>query len=118
MPACLLNASEPGHSEKTTEEKLSEILQTRARGAADPPKPTALELLLRRAWLVAGELDGKTFGEREKELERLSAHLKAMHEVHTEMKMTADRRLRPRLRDLVRWPDWPMRSRSRRCRGQ
>ena len=87
------------------EEKLSEILQTRARGAADTPKPTALELLLRRAWLVAGELDGKTFGEREKELERLSAHLRAMQEVHTEMKMTADRRLRPRLSDLVRWLD-------------
>ena len=54
---------------------------------------------------MAGELDGKTFGEREEELERLSAHLKAMQEVHTEMKMTADRRLRPRLSDLVRWPD-------------
>ena len=102
----------------TPDEKQSDILQTRARGAAAAPSPTALGLLMSRACLTAGEMEGMPPGQRQELMERLDAQLSAMRQVHEELKTAADRRLRPRLSDLVRWPAWPMLSRSRSCRGQ
>jgi hypothetical protein len=53
--------------------------------------------------VVAEDLHGKTFVERDVELQRLDGYLLAMRKVHAEMIATADRRLRPNASSLVRW---------------
>ena len=63
-----------------------------------------MELLLTSACVVVAEdLRGKTFEERDVELQRLDGYLLAMRKVHAEMRATADRRLRTKASNLVRW---------------